>query len=111
MQLFDDPGFPWHLKGQVAFLSAPSAEPPAIAMDALLGLADDDWAEQAEALRGSCVEGILRPGVDGDVVGVLSLTADFQDRLCEALEREARGAGLGWSLLSEVEFMRALAGQ
>lgn len=79
MQVFTDPGFPWHLKGQVALLSAPSAECPEIATDVLLALADDEWATEAEALRGSCVEGIVRPGVDGDVIGALSLTADFQD--------------------------------
>jgi len=110
MQLFGDPGFPWHLKSQVALLSAPGAEYPEIATNVLLALADDDWAKEAEALRGSCVEGIVRPGVDGDVIGALSLTADFQDRLCQMLEREARTAGLGWLLLSEAEFMEALAG-
>ncbi len=107
--LFKEAGFPWWLQGQVALLSEPDAPPPDIAADALLALIDDDWASRVVALAGESVVGVVRPGVDGDVAGVLSLTPPFEQSLLAALEREAVEAGFSWATLGEEEFGRQLA--
>jgi hypothetical protein len=107
--LFKEAGFPWWLQGQVALLSEPEAPPPDVAAEALLALIDDDWASRIGALVGEGVMGVVRPGVDGDVAGVLSMTAAFEQNLLAALEREAVEAGFSWAVLSEEEFGRQLA--
>ena len=108
-RLFDDAGYPWWLQGQVALLSAPDAPPPEIDAPGLLGLLADDWAVQAAALTVPDLRGVLRPGVDGDLAGLLSLGHDFEPVFLAALEAKARSSGFGWSLLTERAFADHLA--
>ncbi len=75
----------------------------------MLSLIADDWAQQLVQLRCAGIVGGLRPGVDGDVVGVLSLSDGFTGTLLDALEHEARCAGFGWLRLSETDFKDMLA--
>jgi hypothetical protein len=105
MRLFDDAGFPWWLQGQAVLLSAPEALPPDVNEAELLSLFDDDWARRAASLAGLDVQGVVRPGVDGDVAGLLSLTQPFGDRLLAALEHEARADAFEWEVLPETEFV------
>lgn len=106
--LFEDPGYPWCLQGQVAMLSEREAIPPQIDRQALRSLIHDDWARHAMQLRSCGITGVLRPGVDGDVVGIFSLTDEFMPTLLDALEREARRARFAWLLLSESAFINLL---
>jgi hypothetical protein len=106
--LFDDGAFPWWLQGQVVLLSEPDAAPPDIDEAGLLGLIGDDWTKQGGLLSRAGVRGILRPGVDGDVAGLLSLTGAFERSALGALEREASNCRLAWALLSEASFTSAL---
>jgi hypothetical protein len=46
----------------------------------------------------------LRPGVDGDVAGLLSLTDGFDRSVLAVLERETQLAGFDWALLPESVF-------
>jgi hypothetical protein len=55
----------------------------------------------AAALARLGIVGTVRPGVDGDVAGLLSLTAGFDDALLRALEYEAKLALFRWSVLTE----------
>ena len=100
-QLFEDPGFPWWLQGQIVLLSDPDATPPDVDGPTMLTLLDDDWAARAAALAAAGVHAGVRPGVDGDVAGVLALSDAFDVKLLESLEREARGAGLTWDVVAE----------
>jgi hypothetical protein len=104
MRLFDDAGFPWWMQGQVVLLSEPEAAPPDVDVAALLALFEDDWTKQAAALRPVGVKGAMRPGVDGDVAGVLSLTDAFDQAVLAALERETRLAGFDWAVVPESAF-------
>jgi hypothetical protein len=104
MRLFDDAGFPWSLQGQVVLLSEPGAPPPDISADALLELLEEDWTQRGAALGTVGVQGIMRPGVDGDVAGLLSLRDAFEQALLDALQRETQLAGLVWGLVPETEF-------
>ena len=103
VRLFDDAGFPWWLQGQVVLLSGPDAPPPDIDEEMLLALFGEDWTNHAASLAPG-IEGVLRPGVDGDVAGLLSLTDAFEQVLLATLERDTRNAGFDWALLSEEAF-------
>jgi hypothetical protein len=108
LTLFDDPGYPWCLQGQVAFLSAPDSPPPPVDRETLFSVFADGWEENVDRLRGAGIFGLLRPGVDGDVAGMFTLAGDAA--LVDALRREAAEAGFGWFLLSENEFKQSLGG-
>jgi hypothetical protein len=108
-RMFDGGGYPWHLQGQAAVLSLRDAAPPDIDRQSLLSLIADDWAQQLVQLRCAGIVGGLRPGVDGEVVGVLSLNDGLTGALPDALEHEARRAGFGWLRLSEPDFTDMLA--
>jgi hypothetical protein len=101
MRALDDEGFPWWLQGQVLLLSSPDEAPPDVSAPALMALFEDDWAEQAATLAALDVQGVVRPGVDGDVAGVLTLTPALEKSLLDALERETRPAGLSWAIVAE----------
>jgi hypothetical protein len=104
MQAFDDPAHPWWLQGQVLLVSAPAAAPPRIDRARLLAVLENDWAAAADALGPLGVIGIVRPGVDGDVAGVFTLTADAEETTRAALERETRRASFDWFVLTEEAF-------
>jgi hypothetical protein len=101
LHAFDDPAFPWWMQGQVLLLSEADRDPPAVGEPDLRALLDEDWARRAAALQPGGVHAVVRPGVDGDVAGILALSDPFDGRMMENLEREARLAGLAWSLVSE----------
>ena len=101
VRAFDDPAFPWWMQGQVLLLSEPDRDPPAVDEPGLRALLEEDWARTATALEGRGVNGVVRPGVDGDVAGLLALSDPFDGRMMQTLEREARLAGLAWSLVPE----------
>jgi hypothetical protein len=103
-RLFDDAGFPWWMQGQVVVLSKADAPPPDIDEDTLLALFGDDWTSHAPALGAVGIEGIVRPGVDGDVAGLLSLTVSFEEAVLGVLEGETRRAGFDWAVLTEDAF-------
>lgn len=107
-RLFGDSAYPWRLQGQVAVLSALDAEPPRIDRKTLLSLIGDDWTKHAAQLHSCGIVGVLRPGVDGDIAGVLSLTDEFTATLIKALERAARLAKFNWLWLSENGFIDML---
>ena len=104
MRLFDDASFPWWMQGQVVLLSGLDAPPPDLDEDALLALFGEDWTKRAAPLAAAGIEGIVRPGVDGDVAGLLSLRDEFEQTVLNALERETRLAGFDWALLPEEAF-------
>lgn len=68
-----------------------------------------DWARHIDQLTSSGVVGLLRPGVDGDVAGLFSFTRQTHHNLLNALEQEARRAGLSWMLVSEADFAQRLS--
>jgi hypothetical protein len=82
--LFDDPGYPWCLQGQVALLSAPDSPPPLVDRETLFAVFADGWEQNAQRLRGAGIFGLLRPGVDGDVAGVFTLADDAGQALVDA---------------------------
>lgn len=104
-QAFDDPGYPWWMQGQVLLLSAANATPPEIERNQLLALFEEEWTRDAQALAPAGIVGVVRPGVDGDVAGLLSLSPAFDEIVLQALEHEARLALFEWSVLTEEAFV------
>ena len=104
MALFDDALFSWPLQAQIVLLSPPDAAPPRITHESLRSLIGEHWALHAAPLRSMGVFGVLRPGVDGDVAGLLSMSDGAERKLMDALADEARLAGFHWCLLSESDF-------
>ena len=111
LRLFDDPAFPWWMQGQVVLLSTPEAGPPELDSEFLISLVDkDDWSNQEKILSEAGILGIVRPGVDGDVAGLLSLASSFEPIVLSALEEESARAGFEWDVLDEDMFSVRLAG-
>ncbi|MDR1008574.1 MAG: hypothetical protein LBL65_08480 [Campylobacteraceae bacterium] len=103
LKSFDDPFYSWGSQGQVILLSKPDAPP--LERKTLLSLIGDNWLKQASNLDKIGVEGILRPGVDGDVIGILFLSDNLKRILLEALEYQAGLAEFDWLLLDERDFI------
>jgi len=108
VQLFDDPEFPWWLQGQAVLLSREDGEAPDIDQRTIVMLLHDDWAERAATLATRGIEAVVRPGVDGDVAGILSLSDSFDEQLLVSLEREARQDGITFSMVSEAALLEPL---
>ena len=106
---FEDGTHPWWMQGQVLLISAPAGPPPGIDRKQLLAVLENEWSETADQLAALGVIGVVRPGVDGDLAGLFTLTADARDASLTALEREARRASFDWSVLSEDAFLERYA--
>jgi hypothetical protein len=109
MRLFDDTGFPWWQQGQIVLLtddepSQRDVERENLAAwdkETVLDLFDADWTTRAAPLASKGVIGVVRPGVDGDVAGLLSLTDAFLHPALEAIARQTRLAGFDWEIVPE----------
>jgi hypothetical protein len=104
MRLFDDAGFPWWMQGQVVLLSGLEGAPPDIDERSLFALFGEEWTKHAASVAPLGIKGIMRPGVDGDVAGLLALTDTFEQDVLAALVRETRRAEFDWALLPEQDF-------
>ncbi|WP_292998840.1 hypothetical protein [Nevskia sp.] len=108
-QAFDLPQQPWTLQAQTILLLQPRFTSIALDRSGIRRILSDDWKSQVQSLAGAGVVGAVRPGVDGDVAGICSLTAEIESRLIDALSREARKAGFAWIECDESAFAEALA--
>ena len=106
---FNDAAHPWWMQGQVLLISAPADPPPGIDRKQLLAVLENEWNGTAAPLSALGVIGVVRPGVDGDLAGLLTLTADARKACLAALERETRQASFDWSVLSEDAFRERYA--
>jgi hypothetical protein len=102
-RLFDDGGFPWWMQGNVALLSDACAHPLRLDRRRLLAILDLDAIDR-HVLAAQDMWGILVPGVDGAVAGIISRDDADQKRVASALEQEARAAGFGWLVATEDQF-------
>lgn len=103
-RFFDDADYPLWLRAQVALLSAPASPPPVVDRKTLLALIDEDWTGRAGLLADQGVLGILRPGVDGDMLGFLSLDDAFGAAFVEAMAVAIQSAGFDWTNVGEADF-------
>jgi hypothetical protein len=105
VKAFEDAWYSWHLQSQIILLSAPDAAPPEIDRWMLLSLINGDWTMRImDHLRSTGILCILRPGVDGDVIGMIPILPEFKNTLLETLMNQARRTQFDWLLLSEQDF-------
>lgn len=98
------------MRGQVVLLSAPAAGPPELDGESVIALIDNqNWSNQEKILTRTGILGTVRPGVDGDVAGLFSLTPAFEADVLSALEIETVRADFEWAILPEHKFREFLA--
>lgn len=100
VRLFDLPA--WAYQGQVGLLSVGHAR----AVDPATFVADDWIARAARAGVG----GAVRPGVDGDVVGLWLAEAEMAQAMLAELATEAAAAALHLEVAGEGAFRDLIAG-
>lgn len=110
MHLFTDSAFAWHTQGQIALLWPANGNVPVLSREELLSLISDEWAQNTAELRQRGIVGAIRPGVDGDVLGVLVFDEQFAAVLMKTLEHEAHRAGIEWRVVTEDAFADLLSG-
>jgi hypothetical protein len=106
-RLFDDPVYPWWMQGTFALLTSRDAPPPAAASDDVRALLSEAWMGAARSVAPGGA--VLRPGVDGDVAGLLTFTRSFEDLLLDAVELECRRTGTSVWRVQEDAFAARLA--
>jgi hypothetical protein len=109
--LFDDAQYPWWAQGQFALLSSSGASPQdfdRIEFDPVK-LFEREWPESFSSLRPLGVQAILRPGVDGDVAGLLCASNEVRDRFETILSSFAEDLGMSLRHVSQAELIGALA--
>lgn len=107
VRLFEDFAHCWHMQGQLGLLSAPALL-PAVERKTLLMLMSGSYGPALAGLRAQGVHAIVRPGIEGGIAGVLSLSDECTGALLPALEREAQRAGMAWQIMGERDFTSAL---
>jgi hypothetical protein len=110
-RLFDDAGYPWWNQSQFVLLSLADAAPPdfdQIEFDPA-GLLGSGWLECLHLLARFGVQAILRPGVDGDVAGLLCTSTAVRDRFEAMLSRCAGNGDVALQVVSGEEFSEGLA--
>jgi hypothetical protein len=110
-RLFDDAGYPWWNQAQFAIISpagVPSPDFDKVAFDPAT-LLEHEWLKGLGSLQPLGVQAILRPGVDGDVAGLLCASGEVRDRFEAVLIRSAEEFDMSLQYMSEAEFAEALA--
>jgi hypothetical protein len=109
--LFNDPGYPWSGQCQFVLISAAGASSPDFDKIAFnpATLFERECSEGFGSLQPLGVQAILRPGVDGDVAGLLCASSEVRDRFEAILSRSAEESGMSLQYVSEAEFVEALA--
>jgi hypothetical protein len=110
-RLFNDAGYPWWSQSQYVLVSPASASPPDLDEIAFnpTTLFEREWLEGFGSLQPLGVQAILRPGVDGDVAGLLCASSEVRDRFEAILSRYAQEFGVSLQYVSEAEFVERLA--
>jgi hypothetical protein len=104
--LFDDPFYQWWNQTQFTLVSHQNAPPPKVS-DAAASLAElftPRWATTISTMQRRGVDAILRPGVDGDVIGCICSSEQARREFEQSLELAAGDFELGCRLVREEEF-------
>jgi hypothetical protein len=110
-RLFDDSGYPWWAQGQFVLLSPKAASAPDFTQIEFnpAALFEREWPECFGKLQRLGVQAILRPGVDGDVAGLLCASIDVRHRFETILSRSVEEFGVSLQYVGEAQFAGALA--
>lgn len=109
LHLFDTSYFSWVLQGQSVFLSDLSVPVPDLKK--VVSKTGQRKYENApmDALNDYSLVGMMRPGVDGDVTGILFRSVQDRANFLTSLQEEAGSSGMQFKHCDESEFMDSLA--
>jgi hypothetical protein len=99
--LFNAGGFPWYLQGQIILLSPLGSQPPVLNRKTLFSVMEANLQADFNMLSLIGVQAIIYPGVDGDVVGIVSSSLAFESEILRAIESEAVRSGFSWQVVAE----------
>ena len=106
-RLFDDGRYPWWLQGTFVLLSDPDSGPPDIDSAAVRTLLDGPTLHDLD-VADTAINAVVRPGVDGDVAGVLSRVRDVEQQIIDAAAQECARRGFGWAVVPEEDLITRL---
>lgn len=106
--LFKNEDFPWWQQGQIALLSSIDMPVPKVDRKFFLSLLGEHWIKQVESPRIRNLDAVMRPGVDGDIAGIIWLEMERQKSFFAALEYEANVIGYKCIVLDEDAFAKQL---
>jgi hypothetical protein len=107
--MFDDAGFPWWLQGQIGLVRSADATAPFTDLRMILEMIENADAPNWVELQTLNIQTIVRPGVDGGVMGLYNDSVSTRTLAIETLERCAKDAGYTWLTVSEPQFTDAVA--
>ena len=103
---FDDAYFDWSQKHQCLFLSPTEAPPPQLSENDLIRVRRGEALDEVTNVG---VNGLVLPGVDGDVAGLYTFSQHLQTQILDDLSDACNKAGTHLQFVSEVELIEALA--
>jgi len=107
--LFNDPGYPWWLQGQIVLLSETENSAPKIDRKTMLNLLNGDWNNEIPKLLSLGIQGLFAPGVDGAVAGFYSFSEVFKELFFSEIQQQCKRLEVGWTECAEKEFSDYLA--
>jgi hypothetical protein len=107
--LFDDPAFPWWLQGQMVILTPADGPTPNLDRRSLLAMMNEAQWPAHETASAVGISALVRPGVDGDVVGIVASTEGFDQVLWDSIQREAARSSFTCEITTENQFTALLA--
>jgi hypothetical protein len=106
---FDASFFSWVMQGQAILISPPDRKPPELEWSQMMSITGGESSAFEAALSAWGANALIRPGVDGDVVGLLAADEVVKERALACLRDAASSHGFGLQVLTESEFSEALA--
>jgi hypothetical protein len=106
---FDASFFSWVMQGQAILISPHGRTPPEIEWSQMMSITGGESSALEAALSAWGANAVIRPGVDGDVVGLLAADEVVKERALACLRDAASSHGFGLRVLPENEFSEALA--
>jgi hypothetical protein len=101
--------FSWVMQGQAILISPHDRKPPELDWSQMLSITGGESSALEAAISEWGAEAVVRPGVDGDVAGLLATDEIVTKRAVASLRDAACSHGFDMRILSESEFAEVLA--
>jgi hypothetical protein len=106
---FDASFFSWVMQGQAILISPHERKPPELDWSQMMSITGGETSALEAALSAWGAKAVVRPGVDGDVAGLLATDEIVEERALVCLRHAASSHGFALRVLTESEFSEALA--
>jgi hypothetical protein len=106
---FDASFFSWVMEGQAILISPHDRKPPELRWSEMLAITGGESSALEAALSAWGAKAVVRPGVDGDVAGLLATDEIVKEHALASLRDAASSNGFGLRVLTDSDFAEALA--